>query len=92
VPAGTNIHDFPDSQPQPLLQRLPTFWQLDFRIDHSWKQSWGSVTGFLDMQNVTNHRNVEYRDTYPNDQGIYVYEDTRGLPIIPYIGVEFVPR
>jgi hypothetical protein len=91
VPAGTKVENF-DDEPPTLLQRLPTFWQVDVRIDHAWPQSWGTVTGFLDMQNITNHRNVEYRDTHPNQNGVYVYEDTRGLPIIPYIGVEFAPR
>ena len=91
VPAGTKVTDFSE-QPPSILQRLPTFWQLDVRVDHTWPQSWGSIIGFVDIQNITNHRNVEYRDTYPNEAGVYVYEDTRGLPIIPYIGVEFVPR
>jgi hypothetical protein len=74
------------------LQRLPTFWQLDIRIDHTWPQSWGAITGFLDLQNVTNHRNVEYRESRTDDHGVYYYDDTHGLPIIPYIGAEFAPR
>jgi hypothetical protein len=92
IPEGTRAADSPDEEPPSVLQRLPTFWQLDIRIDHTWPQSWGSVTGFLDLQNVTNHRNVEYRESFQNDNGVYVLEDVRGLPIIPYIGVEFAPR
>ena len=75
-----------------MLQRLPTFWQLDVRIDRTWTKSWGAVTLFFDIQNITNHRNVEYRDSYPDETGNYRYEDVLGLPIIPYIGVEFAPR
>jgi outer membrane receptor protein involved in Fe transport len=92
VPEGTRADDFPEEGPPAILQRLPTFWQLDIRIDHTWPQSWGSVTGFLDLQNVTNHRNVEYRESYENERGVYQLEDVKGLPIIPYIGVEFAPR
>jgi hypothetical protein len=91
VPAGTKIENF-EEQPAAPLQRLPTFWQLDFRVDRTVPTSWGSYTWFFDIQNVTNHRNIEYRDTSPNENGVYVYRDTRGLPIIPYIGVEFAPR
>ena len=47
---------------------------------------------FFDLQNITNHRNVEYRDSYPDDDNVYRYEDVKGLPIIPYVGVEFAPH
>jgi hypothetical protein len=91
VPAGTKwTPDEPN--PMAVLQRLPTFWQLDVRIDRTWATSWGHTTLFFDIQNVTNHRNVEYRDSYPDEHDTYHYEDVRGLPIIPYIGVELAPR
>jgi outer membrane receptor protein involved in Fe transport len=91
VPAGTPVTE---EEPKGVLQRLPTFWQLDIRIDRTWDSDWGNITLFFDLQNVTNHRNIEYRDTYPSEEygNVYVYEDVRGLPIIPYIGVEFAPR
>jgi hypothetical protein len=54
---------------------------------------------FFDIQNITNHRNVEFRESSPDFDpfnpdapAVYRYEDVRGLPILPYIGVEFVPR
>lgn len=86
--------------PVPELMRLPTFWQLDVRVDRTWRRPWGNVALFFDIQNVTNHRNVESRDNRiefsdPNDfqsPQVYRYGDTHGLPIIPYIGVEFVPH
>jgi hypothetical protein len=74
------------------LQRLPTFWQLDIRIDRTWERDTTNVTLFFDIQNVTNHRNIEYRDSYPDQNGIYRYDDVRGLPIIPYVGVEITPH
>ena len=90
VPYGT-VGNY-DEEPPRVLQRLPTFWQLDLRIDRTWKKSYGSMLLFFDIQNITNHRNIEYRDSYLDENGVYRYEDVRGLPIIPYIGVEFTPR
>ncbi|HEY5944906.1 MAG TPA: TonB-dependent receptor, partial [Kofleriaceae bacterium] len=91
VPEGT-VYE-PDMTKEPtVLQRLPTFWQLDVRVDRTWKTSWGHTMLFFDLQNVTNHRNVEYRDSYPDEHNVYRYHDVRGLPIIPYIGVELTPN
>lgn len=90
VPYGT-VGNY-DDEPERVLQRLPTFWQLDLRIDRTWKKSYGSMLLFFDIQNITNHRNIEYRDSFLDENGVYRYEDVRGLPIIPYIGVEFTPR
>jgi len=95
VPEGTPTAQGPDDpEPPELLMRLPTFWQLDVRIDRLWKRPWGSISLFFDIQNITNHRNVEFRESQPGepDYMVYRYEDVRGLPILPYIGVEFVPR
>ncbi len=91
VPEGT-VYDPDQPEPTTVLQRLPTFWQLDVRIDRTWKTSWGHTTLFFDLQNITNHRNVEYRDSLLQENNVYRYEDVLGLPIIPYIGVELAPR
>lgn len=78
--------------------RLPTFWTVDLRIDRTWDRGWGNITLFFDIQNVTNHRNVEYRDSLvdfnfePTGNEKYRYSDVLGLPIIPYIGVELRPH
>jgi len=91
VPDGTQ-YDPDVPEPMKVLQRLPTFWQLDLRIDRTWDNSWGHTTLFFDIQNITNHRNVEYRDRYLDEHNVYRTEDVRGLPIIPYIGVELTPN
>lgn len=93
VPAGTPTGSV---EPAKVLMRLPTFWQLDVRVDRSWKKRWGEVRLFFDLQNVSNHRNVELRDNTTvfdpgATEGRYEYEDTLGLPIIPFIGVELAP-
>jgi hypothetical protein len=73
----------------PLLSvRLPDFFQLDLRIDRSWKRPWGVMNLYIDLQNVTNRENVE-GVTYNTDFSKRSY--TNGLPIFPSIGVELIP-
>jgi hypothetical protein len=99
VPEGTLLGDTGE-EPRTVLTRLPTFWQLDLRVDRSWKHPWGNFTLFFDIQNITNHRNVEVRESRvdfadpmnASSPLVYRYRDTLGLPIVPYIGVELVPR
>jgi hypothetical protein len=71
----------------PYSLRVPDFFQLDVRADRIWKRCWGTIDLYFDIQNVTNRRNIEGRDI--NDNG----EETEvpGLPILPFIGVEFIP-
>ncbi len=97
VPEGTPYD--PEVEPPTTLQRLPTFWTIDLRVDRTWDKGWGDVTLFFDIQNVTNHRNVEYRDSLvdffgfePTGDEKYRYSDVLGLPILPYIGVEIRPH
>lgn len=67
--------------------RLPLHVTLDVRADRSWRRKWGEVVLFFDIQNATNRDNVEGRDL---EDGMQV--DLPGLPILPFIGVEIVPR
>ena len=71
----------------PLLSaRLPAFVQLDLRVDRTFRGSFGVIAVFLDLQNASNRRNAEgpsYNDDY-SDMGY-----TRGLPIIPSVGVKY---
>jgi hypothetical protein len=73
----------------PLLsERLPAFVQLDLRLDHAWRRSWGILNLYIDVQNVTNRANPEgvtYNENY--SQRSY----TTGLPVFPSIGVEYIP-
>jgi hypothetical protein len=75
----------PDSRGRRI--RLPTFHQLDVRIDRAWK--WGPVDGsvFLDIINVYNAQNAEGFQ--------YNYDFTKrdklpGIPFLPTIGVRGV--
>lgn len=67
--------------------RLPLHVTLDVRADRSWRRKWGEVVLFFDIQNATNRDNVEGREL---EDG--VEEDILGLPILPFIGVEVLPR
>jgi hypothetical protein len=64
--------------------RMPAFNQLDVRVDKTWQfKSW-SLSAYLDVQNIYNHRNVEgigYNFDYSQMQ------PTRGLPILPILGL-----
>jgi hypothetical protein len=71
-----------------LSRRLPDFFQLDVRIDRMWKRSWGSLNLYIDLQNAVNRANAE-GVTYNDDYTRQSY--TRGLPIFPSIGVEYIP-
>jgi carboxypeptidase family protein/TonB-dependent receptor-like protein len=73
----------------PLLsERLPFFFQLDVRADHAWRRPWGILNLYIDVQNVTNRHNAE-GVTYNDDYTQRSY--TRGLPIFPSVGVEYIP-
>jgi hypothetical protein len=69
-------------------ERLPDFFQLDVRIDREWKRPWGTVGAFLDLQNVTNRKNVEGR-SYEDD--FSSFETTDGLPLFPAFGIVYTP-
>ncbi len=71
-----------------LSERLPTFVQLDVRVDRTWRRRWGTIALFLDVQNATHRANPE-GVTYNEDFSQRRY--TRGLPIFPALGVEYLP-
>jgi hypothetical protein len=71
-----------------LSERLPSFVQLDVRVDRAWLRSWGTLKLFVDVQNATNRANPE-GVSYNFDYSERSY--TRGLPIFPSIGLEYIP-
>ncbi len=74
----------------PFAARLPTFMSLDLRADRRWHRCWGDIVFYIDVQNATNRYNVEGRELDFDERGPFE-ADIRGLPIIPFIGVEFLP-
>ncbi len=73
---------------KPWAANLPAYISLDLRADRRWHRCWGDINLYIDIQNVTNRSNVEGRE-FNFDLGSD--EDIPGLPIIPFIGVEFLP-
>jgi hypothetical protein len=82
VPEGTG------SRTIPWGGNLPMFFSLDLRADRRWHKCWGDLVFYIDVQNATNRHNIEGRDY---DGEINADEDIPGLPIIPFIGLEFLP-
>lgn len=65
--------------------RLPTFHQLDLRIDKTWVYRRVRVTSYLDVQNVYNAQNIEflnYAYDYQTTSPVY------SLPTAPSIGTK----
>jgi hypothetical protein len=75
----------PIFQLPPFGERLPDAFQIDLRVDRIWRRAWGTVALYLDVQNLTNHTNIEgimYNDDYSE------FENTHGLPFFPSFGLE----
>jgi hypothetical protein len=72
----------------PWAANLPAYISLGVRADRRWHRCWGDINLYIDIQNATNRSNVEGRE-FSFDLG--AEEDIPGLPIIPFIGVEFLP-
>jgi hypothetical protein len=68
----------------PYSGRLPSFHQLDVRVDKTWDfQAW-RMTAYLDVQNAYNHKNgegVSYNYNYSKS------ESQSGLPLLPIFGI-----
>lgn len=65
-------------------ERLPLFHQLDFRVDKKFIFDKWILSGYIDIQNIYNHRSVEgviYNYDYTQRQWL------EGLPIIPSFGI-----
>ncbi len=65
--------------------RLPTFHQLDLRVDKSFVFNLFTLTVYVDVQNVYNHGNAEFSQ--------FSYDFTKqqfftGLPILPVLGLQ----
>ncbi|HET9930084.1 MAG TPA: TonB-dependent receptor, partial [Polyangiaceae bacterium] len=74
----------PIASPNEYSKRLPSFHQLDVRVDKTWKFSHWSLAAYLDVQNVYAHKNIEGRaDNYDYSKTTPIY----GLPILPVVGL-----
>ena len=66
-------------------ERLNPFWQLDLRFDKKWVFDKWILSAYLDIQNVTNHANIEaIRYSYNYAQTTTVQD----LPFLPILGMK----
>jgi len=69
-------------------ERLPFYYKLDLRLDREWLyQSW-KLDFYLDLQNVTFHKNVVDYDYGNSYEKINHRQEVTGLPFIPFFGLE----
>jgi len=68
-----------------LSARLPTFHQLDLRVDKTWLFDVWSLGLYLDVQNVYNQPNQE---AVQNDYRYKTQQVITGLPILPTFGIK----
>lgn len=88
TPVTDSVYDADNSSYIPIRgslfsERASPFWQLDVRLDKKWIYNTWTLSMYLDIQNILNHRNIE------NIQYSYNYksrEDVVGLPILPILG------
>jgi hypothetical protein len=91
TPVVGAYHDARRDQYEPILGgkntvRIPTFWQGDIRFSKRWQLGSSRLEAYLDVQNVSNHRNAEeiaYAADYSQARFI------RGLPILPVLGLSW---
>jgi hypothetical protein len=71
----------------PYGQRAPSYFQMDVRMTKRWQPTRRmAIEAFLDVQNVTNRRNVDgYSGGNPADPS-----PSMALPIFPSLGVSVV--
>ena len=65
--------------------RLPTFHQLDVRLDRTWTFDAWMLDAYVDVLNAYNHRSIE-GSVYSYDFSQHAYFE--GLPVIPTLGVK----
>ncbi len=66
-------------------ERLDSFYQLDVRLDKKWIYDKWILSLYLDIQNLTNRKNIE-RIEYSYDYTSHT--ETSGLPVLPTLGLK----
>jgi hypothetical protein len=89
TPAISSVFNSADGSYQPIYgsrfsSRNPYFCQFDVRIDKRWIFNKWMLNAYLDIQNITNRKNVEdpqYNSDYTQSSS------TPGVPILPILGI-----
>jgi hypothetical protein len=72
----------------PLIQRLPAYARLDFRIDKNWAFTRWKTTLYGEVLNVTNHNNV-FATGLQSGSPQPLMAKERALPVVPTAGLVF---
>ncbi|MDJ0765781.1 MAG: TonB-dependent receptor [Myxococcota bacterium] len=65
--------------------RLPTFHQLDLRIDKNWQWKYLKLAVYIDVQNIYNQKNPEgYQYNFDFTERRFF----TGLPVLPILGIK----
>lgn len=89
TPVGNRGFDLTDHTYYPIYAadntaRMPAFWTIDARLDKGWTFEKWTLTGYVDLLNATNRKNVELINwSYDWSKELRVY----GLPILPIVGL-----
>ncbi len=89
TPVGNRIYDQGEQAWLPVFDmderaRLPPWMSLDARVDKQWTFRRWALTGYLDVQNLTNRRNVELLAwSFDFREELHIV----GLPILPTFGL-----
>lgn len=67
-----------------LGDRTPAYQQLDLRVDKTWAFPTWAFTAYVDVRNVTNHKNVASINASNYDASQAYYRTS--LPILPLLG------
>jgi hypothetical protein len=69
--------------------RLPVYQRVDFRINKAFLRSWGQLTLFAEVINLTNHENVRFDDlrSYDPRTGAARLSFDTMFPILPSVGL-----
>ncbi|MFH0783907.1 MAG: TonB-dependent receptor [Pseudomonadota bacterium] len=68
--------------------RTPTYYKLDFRFDREFYYNEWKLKFYIDLQNVTNHKNVENYDYGSGYQDIDNPTEITGMGFMPFFGLE----
>jgi TonB family protein len=82
---STDLQSWVPLYGDPYSERAPSFFALDLRIDREfWFRSW-RLAFYTEVQNATNHQNVEipsWNEDYSQLQPV------TGLPVLPVLGIK----
>jgi hypothetical protein len=68
----------------PAARRLPTFSQLDLRVERTFTFDVWTLGLYVDVQNVFNAENAE---SFVYDYRFRQSAPVRGLPVLPVLGI-----